>query len=492
MNDIRKKLNNTIEKLYDNIRFFIKNVNIQDLKNCIAQHLIDNKIDKYENVWILCEALLDLVLYIRLRYKDFSPIILCNSITDELFTLQDNLLFIPQINIQAIYKSVNYLKKNDSHLFEIIKDFLECPYQEVFFPYQRKYYSIESIIKNFNQPPKEYYYQGKIWIIIPFYVSTWEKFLNRFKFLLDTVKSLRKQTNITYKLTIFCNQSTFSFAQIVKDSTKADYLLFSQENLWAATAKNKVWDNIKNECQKNDFILFLDDDIYFNDPWTLSHLANNLYINKEVSCVSPIIIHDNPQNRMLLQRGYEPLREFVTIKKLKPLFQVVCEEKNIKNLKPAYLLEWCCLLTRCEYFFSWFRFPDEYNYYYEETLLENQIYLQTKKACMVNQSSRVIHRKAWGGVMSPHTIYYFYRNLVYYLTDLDINIKSPIWKKILKRHLSYINDLISSEVDIKTQKTMKDRLELAKVDCKAFMSTNKKISKNNEYNIYWEIKSLWT
>lgn len=177
-------------------------------------------------------------------------------------------------------------------------------------------------------------------MIIPFYVSDIHKFTNRFSYLLDTVYTLQQQIDVKYKLIIFCNQSTSELAQDVYEKTHADYVLFSKENIGSAAAKNQSWSHIKNKCQKDDFVLFLDDDIYFTEENTLSILSSQLYNYNEISCVSPIIIHDNPSNKMLLVRGYEPLWEFSLTKDVSPLYSIVFSKfDNIKDLLPAYLLE---------------------------------------------------------------------------------------------------------------------------------------------------------
>lgn len=78
----------------------------------------------------------DLMVYVVDTYPKISYKILANFFTDQLFSIQENLLFLPKKNLKHIYNRMSYIKDQYPHFFEEIKCFFSSPYQEVFFPYQ--------------------------------------------------------------------------------------------------------------------------------------------------------------------------------------------------------------------------------------------------------------------------------------------------------------------------------------------------------------------
>src|SRR5690606_18935018 len=120
-------------------------------------------------------------------------------------------------------------------------------------------------------------------------------------------------------------------------------------------------------------ILFMDDDTYLNDINVIAKLVYAFENNEDLGCLAPQISYGNSVRSSILDRGFEPPWEFSTYEGFEQL-----KKENMRStelFQDTFLVEASCAMIPIKYLKKTDLFPEEYNYYHEETLLENRIRL---------------------------------------------------------------------------------------------------------------------
>lgn len=405
-----------------------------------------------------CAAFIDFVSFIGSKIPEKYFLWFMRVSADALFFMYNHLLYLTYDHILRIQETANNIKDSNMHLYALVAPFLTFLYDEVDYPYLSQRISIQDIIHKYRlleNKADSGITNPSITVIIPFFNSDDPKFAVRTEAIYEAIHSIKLQRNCTITIWIFVNQLKQETLLNWLKEAWVDVIYYSNDNLGAASARNVM---IKHFLKyDSDYFLFLDDDIYFTDPLCISKLVNHLDLNPDVWWISPIIVHW-VEPRLLLTTWYETPRERESIC---PRSWQIKDKKTLGEwLKSSYLLEWSCMLIPKSILIKTNLFSEDYNYYFEETLLEHQIVKDQGVALAVAQNTFITHRKLWSWVMSPHSIYYFYRNFYYYIDDLWINKNSPFFISYINSFENYIDSIINAWWD--QLDNMRSRIILAK------------------------------
>ncbi len=255
-------------------------------------------------------------------------------------------------------------------------------------------------------------------------------------------------------------------------------IFYSKENVGAAEARNRcIYNNLN---QKFDYYLFVDDDSYISDPNCIIKLLKEFDNNNQIGVLGPKIALKNVEYNSIMSSGYEAPWKFQLDDYTKKI-----NGNNFMhdNLREVYLQEGSCAMIHADLLIKEEGiFPSEYNYYYEETLLQSKLRLYHQKITCVLQNSYIYHLQSGGGGLSSHALFYLLRNCSYYLDDIGIKNRMPqIYTRVMEGQKKHINHCIS--INVNDTQEMINRRDLALKDIKIFEETGKRNTVLNEFNI---------
>lgn len=258
---------------------------------------------------------------------------------------------------------------------------------------------------------------------------------SRLKLLRQTILSLKNLDNRNWELIVFINSinNTFrdEFEEFIRTNLKNRFLILgSSRNLGLAAGRNIIISNTGVSTYMN---LFLDDDVYINDSGLLDKLLIALNENKCAFAGPQVVYH----NKRVLENGMEFLIEPMQGKMdLGAVMQVDFLEGSCHGFRTDLLRE----LIICDLY------PNHYNYYWEEVLPAWKFWNIYNLPNILVKNARVIHLRDGGGLIHPHSFFFYIRNFLFLLKDINIYKKLGFQKnvmyliKILKIYLTIILD----------------------------------------------------
>lgn len=439
------------------------------------------------------EALQTLVLLEIINLEILSENILCEKwfgrlIVNVLFQFKFGYVKMPIEVIEKIVDEITKIKKKLPRFYEVrLNHFLVYEYGSMLYPYPIERLHIDDFHRNLRRVPfsilKKFDPGKKVFVIIPFYVSGDEKFSFRQQTLEENLRRVFQQaySNIEIYLVVNNANKEKKWIDDLRSKCNVKGAMVSENNLGSARAKNECIRLLMRQKDPSDYVLFLDDDTYLNDNYCISKLVYLFEtFPNTFGCVSPQIVHGSPANGAILRDGYEPPWEFSVFKD----FHQFAEEqlRNTDLWRESFLVEGSCMMVPTNVLRKTKLFPEEYNYYHEETLMEYKIKLEQGKINAVIQNSYVTHQRIGGGGTSTHAMYYLYRNFGYLLYDTGVRQKSKkLYDLIIKQFNSYCEFLISGE-ELTKQIKLRQRLALAKKHLKEFERSGVRVKHIREFD----------
>lgn len=439
------------------------------------------------------EAVHTIALFHIINSDIFKEDILCSKwfgrlTVNVLYKLKYGYTKMPIELIEIIVSEAQIIKEKYARYYHFhLTNFLIYEYGNMFYPYGTEELHLDDFYKNLHSIPISILRQSispqKISIIIPFYVSLNEKFLFRRKIIEQNLRRILQQSYTNFKIHLVINNAGPEREWITELMTKyhLEGVMVAEENLGSARAKNECIRFLMDQENTSDYILFLDDDTYLNDNHCLLKLLHLFEtVPNTFGCISPQIVHGSPWNGPILRDGYEPPWEFSVFEGFREFAEEQLQKTN--QWHESFLVEGSCMMIPTDVLKKTDLFPEEYNYYHEETLMEYQIKLKQKKINAVMQNSYVTHLRIGGGSTSIHAMYYLYRNFGYLLYDAGIRQKNKaVYDLIMRQFSTYCEFLISGE-ELTKQAQLRERLELAKKHLREFEKHGTRIRKNEEFN----------
>jgi GT2 family glycosyltransferase len=408
-------------------------------------------------------------------------------IVDLLFLMKFNFYRIPTEYIETIKYFIEEIQNKYPNFYkETFVKFLEYEYDDMFFPYQSKKLTFDEYYKNLNMVDiqtilEKIDYDHTVYVVIPFFVSKDAKYINRKSYFVENLHRLNKQSykNVKIYISMVNVGENVSFAHELKSKyANIVDIAVSPENVGGAKARNIVTREILKQSTDNNFVLFMDDDTYLNDNHVIAKMVYAFENNKDLGCLAPQISYGNSVRSSILEKGFEPPWEFSTFSGFEQLKKE--SMKSTKLLQDSFLVEASCTMIPTRYLEKTELFPEEYNYYHEETLLENKIRLEQNKRVSVMKNGYVLHQRIGGGAISPFAMFYYYRNFGYFLEDIGVKEKSEdAYNLIMSQFYDYCCMLIEESAN---SDKLKLRIEQGKAALQEYYRTGIRPLKNDEFN----------
>ncbi len=254
-----------------------------------------------------------------------------------------------------------------------------------------------------------------------------EKFLKRQSMLKESILSLKKLAHTNFDIHIFVNGYT-STKPYDLEVPNIKYNIH-KSNKGLAFGRNALIEDVINTGA--EFLIFLDDDTYINDPYLINKLLHVAKNKKDVGMVGPEIVY---KNKKVLDSGLNFVPESVEDK---------YEDTYYKEVD---FIEGSCTLFECEMLREFYGmnkeiYPNHYNYYWEEVLFAWKLWFLYHKKNVVVKGARIVHIREGGGFTNLHSYYHFVRNFLYLATDIWL-LSSPDTRQVLvKNSASYLKTL---------------------------------------------------
>ncbi len=265
-----------------------------------------------------------------------------------------------------------------------------------------------------------------------------KKFSRRGFMLKESLLSLNKLTHTNFEIHILENGISQIQEQTIT-SSKVNYHTV-QTNKGLAYGRNKLIEEVLKG--NSNYLLFLDDDTYINDPKMLTKLIQVAVNETQLGMIGPEIVY---KKKKVLELGLD----FV----LDP----IKNKHNYLTYSEVDFIEGSCTFFDCKLLNKLISthkeiYPVHYNYYWEEVLVAWKLWYLHNAKNIVVKGARIVHIRDGGGFTNQHSYYFFVRNFLYLAADIcklkknrDIRIIFFDSFKYLKRQYRIAKDKKSSK-----------------------------------------------
>ncbi len=411
-----------------------------------------------------------------------------------LFNLKLDFPNMPRELLDEIWQHIEDIRVQHPKFHSVVLlPFLSYESENLHFPYNTEVTSLSEYMGNVNADQEidfeNVMSQANVAAVIPFLISTDEKYADRGALFEENIRRLKEQTHKNTEICVMLNKCNWDDKRVraFMETHDLKRVMVSAENVGAARARNEWIRKLMNEG-RTDYFIFLDDDTYLTDKRTIAKLAFYLENNPRFGGISPQIVHRNAGTAAILKKGFEPPWEFSALPGFESFDKARLESSSTWN--EAFLLEGSCIMFSRAVLSQTQLYPEEYNYYHEETQLEALIKQTQGRINVVLQTVYATHKRVGGGASSPHAMYYLYRNYAYMLQDIGVMAKSPqTYRMMLDNFKAYCNGLIESEAGSK-QAAMAHRLSQALADIELIQNAGARTRKNEDFNADAQVRLL--
>jgi GT2 family glycosyltransferase len=232
------------------------------------------------------------------------------------------------------------------------------------------------------------------------------KFARRNLFLEESIKSLEKLHHKNYEIHVLVNNA-LSSNETTSPLANSKYYYYKQ-NKGLAFGRNKLIEEVLNGDA--EYLMFLDDDTYVNDPYLLTKLIEVAQKEQGIAMIGPQIIY---KKKKVLDTGLPFVINSVQNKKDYTRYLEVDFVEGSCTMFPCSLLREVSNTSKELY-------PTRYNYYWEETLFAWKLWYVYGKRNIVVKGATIVHVRDGGGFKHIHSYYYFVRNFLYFIADMSI------------------------------------------------------------------------
>lgn len=431
-------------------------------------------------------ALMQFLRGLSLEDSDFHAEWFARLLGELLFNLKLDFPNMPRELLEEIWQQLEDIKMRHPKFHQVVlSPFMAYESENLHFPYSKEITTLSEFMGNVNADQEIDFEsevsQKHVAVVIPFLISTEEKYGERGALFVENLSRLQEQTHGNIDICVMLNKCDWDQERI-KAFIEAHGLrrvLVSSENVGAARGRNEWIRRLMDEGRA-DFFMFLDDDTYLTDNRTIAKLAYYLEKNPHFGGISPQIIHRNVGAGAILKKGFEPPWEFSAFPGFEEFDKAQFKSSPIWN--EAFLLEGSCVMFSKDVLSRTQLYPEEYNYYHEETQMEALIKQTQGNINVVLQSVYATHKRIGGGAASPHAIYYLYRNYAYMLQDVGVMSKSPqTYRMMLSNFKAYCDGLVEAESGAR-RAAMARRLEQAHIEVELLGNSRKRSRGNEDFN----------
>lgn len=245
-----------------------------------------------------------------------------------------------------------------------------------------------------------------------------KKFSKRELMLKESLLSLNKLTHTNFEIHILVNGIS-QMQEHTLTSSRINYHPI-QTNKGLAYGRNKLIEEVLKG--NSDYLLFLDDDTYINDPKMLTKLIHVAVNEKQLGMIGPEIVY---KKKKILELGLDFILDPI---KNKHSYLTYSEVDFIEG---SCTLFDCMLLKKLLNTYNEI-YPVHYNYYWEEVLLAWKLWYIDNSRNIVVKGARIVHIRDGGGFTNPHSYYFFVRNFIYLANDI-YNLKKKRGVRIIMR-----------------------------------------------------------
>ncbi len=437
-------------------------------------------------------AVIQFLKSLPLADSDFHAEWFARLLGEHLFNLKQDFPNMPRELLEEIWGHLEEIRVTFPRFHQIVlAPFLSYESENLHFPYHKDVTSLSEFMGNVNADQnidfESVVSQKKVAAVIPFLISSEEKYAERGVLFEENLRRLKQQTHGNTEICVVLNGCDWDEERVrtFMETHGLRRVMVSTENVGAAKARNEWIRKLIDEGE-TEYFIFLDDDTYLTDQRTIAKLAYYLEKNPRFGGISPQIVHRNPGVGAILKRGFEPPWEFSAFPGFEEFDKSRLESSPAWN--EAFLLEGSCVMFSRDTLSRTRLYPEEYNYYHEETQMEALIKQTQGRINVVLQTAYATHKRIGGGASSPHAIYYLYRNYAYMLQDLGVMTKNPkIYRMMLDNFKAYCDGLVESESGAR-HAAMAQRLERAYTDVESSGVHLERPRSNEDFNADGQMK----
>lgn len=275
---------------------------------------------------------------------------------------------------------------------------------------------------------KDFKSTSKVYIGIVTVNGEDKKFEKRNQLILQALRSVRDLRYSNKTVGVFINNLNESkINKITKEYKKCFSsvgVYGNEKNLGASGGRNFLVDKAKELGY--DYILFIDDDSYFNDSLLIEKLL--FFYNKypNTAFIGPEITYSDYR---VLFNGYN--------------FMIDSTQNRLrsKDWVEVDFVENSCLMVKLDRVGEGTEvgeYPD-YKYYHEEAFLAWKAVRIAKYRNLLVTGARHVHLRDGGGLVNKHSFYYFIRNFFYLFKDMQKLKKFTFMQKFYIYSFFYVN-----------------------------------------------------